>query len=489
MSNRHPENHQSPLARARLGISSHVSRLTSHVVILLFLFLLPTHAHAARIGDLVETSAWEQAVRFFSFRDPALRLALAGSVLLGVSCGLLGSFLVVRRMSLVGDTLSHAVLPGVALGFMWGMTKDPVAIFVGAVAAGLLGTTVVGWITRTTKLKEDAALGLVLAVFFAIGLVLMGIIQNLPTGNKSGLDKALFGQAAALNASDLKLMAVTTGATILLLWVFYKEFLVASFDPVFARAIGLPVRLLHHVLMLLLAAAVVVALQAVGVVLVSAMLITPAATAYLLTDRMHRMLWISAVVGLMSGALGAFISFLATNLPTGPCMVLAASSVFGAAFFFAPRHGVVPRWWRSRSRSQRIARENTLKAMYHILEAGGFRHEGVTLDELAKKRRATLESVEQEVATLTRNGLATFDAHRRAAQFTPEGSRQAAVVVRNHRLWELYLTSRANYRPDHVHDDAEEMEHVLDEETVRMLERRLDFPERDPHGKAIPRRP
>jgi ABC-type Mn2+/Zn2+ transport system permease subunit/Mn-dependent DtxR family transcriptional regulator len=455
--------------------------------LVVFLLLIPSLSHAARIGDLVETTVWEQAVRFFSFRDPALRLALVGCVLLGVSCGLLGSFLVVRRMALVGDTLSHAVLPGVAVGFLWNATKDPVAIFVGAVIAGLLGTFVVGWITRTTKLKEDAALGLVLAVFFAVGLVLMGIIQGMPTADKSGLDKMLFGQAAALSGSDVKLMGVTTGATILLLAVFYKEFLVSSFDPVFARGIGIPVRSLHHALMLLLAAAVVVALQAVGVVLVSAMLITPAATAYLLTDRMHRMLFLSAVLGIFSGLLGAFFSFLGTNLPTGPCMVLAASTVFAIAFLLAPKHGLLPRWWRRQSRSQRIARENTLKAVYHVLEGWNFRHEGVTLDELAKQRRTTLEEAQREVLVLARHGLATFDAPRRATQLTPEGSRQAAAVVRNHRLWELYLTSRANYRADHVHDDAEEMEHVLDEETVRMLERRLDFPVHDPHGKSIPR--
>lgn len=453
----------------------------------LLLLLLSTVSEAARIGDLVESSRWEQALRFFSMRDPALRLALAGSILLGVSCGLLGSFLVVRRMALVGDTLSHAVLPGVALGFMWNMSKDPIAIFVGAVIAGLLGTLVVSAITKTTRLKEDAALGLVLATFFAIGLVLMGIIQQSPNPNKSGLDKTLFGQAAALSGADVTLMGVTTGLTILLLLCFYKEFLAASFDPIFARAIGLPVRALHHTLMLLLAAAVVVALQAVGVVLVSAMLITPAATAYLLTHRLHRMLILAAVLGLCSGALGAFLSFLESNLPTGPCMVLASSSIFTVAFLFAPRHGILPQWWRRRSRSSRVARENTLKAIYQVLERGEFRHEGVTLTDLAHHRRSTLETVEHELRVLERHDLATFDEPRKVAQLTPEGSRLAAAVVRNHRLWELYLTNRANYRPDHVHDDAEEMEHLLDEETVRRLERRLDFPERDPHGKVIPR--
>jgi ABC-type Mn2+/Zn2+ transport system permease subunit/Mn-dependent DtxR family transcriptional regulator len=454
--------------------------LKTHRLTVLLLFLAVASAHAARISEVVETSVGEQVLRFFSLRDPSLRYALFGSMLLGVSCGLLGSFLVVRKMALVGDALSHAVLPGVALGFLWSMTKNPVAIFVGATIAGLVGTMVVGWITRTTKLKEDAALGMVLATFFAVGICLVTMIQRLPTGNKSGIDKFLFGQAAALGSGDLVLMSVTTGLTILLLGLFYKEFLVTSFDPAFARTVGMPVRLLQETLMLLLAFAVVVALQAVGVVLVSAMLITPAAAAYLLTDRMHRMLVLAAVFGLLAGSAGAFFSFLATGLPTGPFMVLGASTVFALAFFFAPRHGVLPRWWRHRSRSHRIARENTLKAIYHVLESRDFDDEGVTLQELAERRRATLDEVRGQLDALARHDLATFDARRGAVHVTPEGWREACAIVRNHRLWELYLTNAANYQPDHVHEDAEKIEHVLGEEMVRQLERRLAYPQRDP---------
>ena len=458
----------------------------SHIAVLAFLLALGVTAQAAKIGEVMETSIVEQAARFFTFSDPSLRYALLGSMLLGISCGLLGSFLVVRKMALVGDALSHAVLPGVALGFLWNMTKDPLAIFIGATIAGLVGTMLVGAITRTTKLKEDAALGLVLATFFAAGSCLVTMIQRLPTGNKSGIDKFLFGQAAALSAQDVTLMAATTVLTVALLWLFYKEFLVISFDPGFARATGFPVWALQEVLMLLLAFSVVVALQAVGVVLVSAMLITPAAAAYLLTDRMHRMLMLSAFFGLLAGVVGSFLSFLGNNLPTGPFMVLGASAVFGLAFFFGPRHGVVPRWWRHRSRWQRIARENTLKAIYHVLEDRGFAVEGVTLDDIAARRSETAGEVRGQVVELVKNNLATFDAPRRSVHVTPEGWGRACAVVRNHRLWELYLTNAANYSADHVHEDAERIEHVLGEDTVRELERRLEFPHLDPHGKPIP---
>jgi len=454
--------------------------------LLAFLLLVAAPVQAERIGELAEPSFWEQAVRFFSFRDPAVRYALLGSILLGVSCGLLGSFIVVRKMALFGDALSHAVLPGVALGFLWNMSKDPLAIFVGASVAGLLGAGAVHAVKSTTPLKEDTALGLVLASFFAVGIMLVTMISRLPTGNKSGVDKFLFGQAAAIGERDVVLMAVVTGLVVVVVALFYKEFLLTSFDAQFAGVSGFPVQLIHYTLMLLLAFAVVTALQAVGVVLVSAMLITPAAAAYLLTDRMSRMLLLSALFGSAAGAAGAFLSFLGNHLPTGPFMVLGASLVFGAAFLFAPRHGVVSRWWQQRSRADRVRRENTLKAIYHVLEARDFSDEKVSLLELAERRRETLEEVKQQVNALRRNGLATLNEREDLIFLTPAGWARACEIVRNHRLWELYLTNEAQIASDHVHDDAEKIEHVLGEEVVRQLERRLKYARRDPHGKPIP---
>jgi manganese/zinc/iron transport system permease protein len=443
-------------------------------------------AMAAKISELSETTLLEQAVRFFTFQDPAVRYASLGSMLLGITCGLLGSFIVVRKMALVGDALSHAVLPGVGIGFLWNMTKDPVAIFVGASIAGLLGTVVVRLIKDTTRLKEDAALGLVLATFFGAGICLMTMIQRLPTGNKTGIDKFLFGQAAAISEGDVKLMLVVTAVTIVVVALFYKEFLVTSFDAQFAVVVGFPARMIHYGLMLLLAFAVVIALQAVGVVLVSAMLITPAAAAYLLSDRMHRVLWLSALFGLTSGALGAFLSFLGPNFPTGPFMVLASTSVFVLAFLFGPRHGVISRWWRQRSRAARIQRENTLKSIYHVLEARNFLGEGVSLRELAERRRETVEEAGRQGGELRRHSLATLHEEGNLIFLTPAGWQLACNIVRNHRLWELYLTNAAHIAADHVHDDAEKIEHVLGDETVRQLERRLEYATKDPHGRPIP---
>lgn len=454
---------------------------------LLLVLTLATDVSAAQVGDLVEEDVFAQALRFFTFADPAVRYALAGSLLLGISCGVLGGFIVVRRMALVGDALSHAVLPGVALGFLWNMSKDPVAIFIGATIAGLLGTTAVAAIRKTTRLKEDTALGLVLASFFAVGICLLTMIQQLPTGRKSGIDKFLFGQAAAIGESDVILIGIVTAVVLSLVTLFYKEFLLASFDEGFARVSGLPVRWLNHLLMLLLAFAVVVALQAVGVVLVSAMLITPAAAAYLLTDRMHRLLLLAAGFGLVAGGTGAFLSFLKSSLPTGPFMVLSASGVFVLAYFFGPRHGVVAKWWRHRSQSARVERENTLKGIYRVIEDRDFVGEGVSFAELAQLRRETLEETGRRIRDLERAGFATCARDR--AYFTPAGGKRAQEIVRNHRLWELYLTNSASIATDHVHEDAEKIEHVLGEEVVLELAKRLNYANRDPHGRVIPQVP
>jgi manganese/zinc/iron transport system permease protein len=189
---------------------------------------------------------------------------------------------------------------------------------------------------------------------------------------------------------------------------------------------------------------------------------------------------------MLAGIMGAFFSFLGHQLPTGPFMVLSAAVLFAVAFFFAPSHGVIIKWWTRRSRSGRVRRENTLKAVFHVLEQEKFRQEGVTLVELAELRRQTLDGTEASCLELVRLGYGTMPPGEKAFYLTPKGMRRAQTIVRNHRLWELYLTDAANYSPDHVHDDAEEIEHILGEDLVRQLERQLNFADRDPHGKPIP---
>ena len=263
--------------------------------------LLATPAMAGRIGDVVDTDPVAQFWKFLSFSDPGVQWTVLGAVILGASCGLVGSFIVVRKMALLGDAISHAVLPGVALGFAWNMEKNVVAILIGATVAGMVGALVIGWIRRTTKIKEDAALGIVLASFFAIGICALKSIENTGNaGNISGVKSFLFGQAGALDRTDVVVAAVVLTIVCIFLALFYRSLLSASFNGEFAQVLGLPVTWLDHGLLLLLTMVIVVSLQAVGVVLVSAMLVTPAATAYLMTDRFHRMLGFAVLFGVLA---------------------------------------------------------------------------------------------------------------------------------------------------------------------------------------------
>jgi len=201
---------------------------------------------------------------------------------------------------------------------------------------------------------------------------------------------------------------------------------------------------------------------------------------------MSRMLWLSAFFGMLAGATGSFLSFLGPNFPTGPFMVLGATGVFSLAFLFGPRHGLVNRWLRQRSRAARVQRENTLKSIYHVLETRQTKGEGVSLRELAERRRETVEEAARQAAELRHHELATLHEEGNLIFLTPAGWQLACAIVRNHRLWELYLTNAAHIAADHVHDDAEKIEHVLGDEVVRELERRLEYATTDPHGRPIP---
>lgn len=418
----------------------------------------------------------ENARRFVTLQDAFLRAALIGTMLLGLNCGLLGSLLVARRMAMLADTLSHAVLPGIAAGFLWTMTRNPVALVTGAVITGVLSSLVVSWITRTTRLKPDAALSVVLVVFFAAGIALIKMISNaLPGANKAGLDRFLYGQTAGISSSDVVMLAVAAAITLGTLLIGYRGFLVLAFDETFGRAAGLPVRGLHYVQMFLTTLAIVVSMEAVGVILVAGLLVIPASTAWLFSTRLRHILWLSALLGMGAALLGIFTAFVITPKGGGSILVLCAGLMFVAAFLFSP-DGIARRLWRWWQHGRRIRREDTLKAVYRLLESRGFAPEEIHAGDAGITAR--------DLRTLRRRQLGEGSVH--AFKLTPAGFREAARMVRNHRLWELYLTRRAGYAEDHVHDSAEHMEHLLAEENIAQMMDVLGHPVIDPHGKHIP---
>lgn len=410
-----------------------------------------------------------------------------GSLLLGVTCGVLGCFIVLRRQSLLGDAIGHAVLPGVCVGFFFAGTRATPALLVGAMVSGLLAAALISLLQRTTVLKTAECMGVVFTGFYGVGIVLLKMLQTSGRSGQAGLDKFLFGQIVGISLTDVAYMTVVSGLSLALVVGLWRTLAVSTFDEGFARSVGLPVRVIHYLLVGLLTVAIVISIQAVGVVLVSAMLVTPAATAYLLTDRLHRMAILAGAFGAAAGLAGAALSLLGPDLPTGAFMVLAASGLFAAAFALSPRHGVVPRAIRVWRRQRRTRAENLLRTLYVLGERRGDwgreRRFGVT--DVAAVRHESPAQVRRFAALAAANGWVDA-ASPDPIVLTDAGVAEASRVVRNHRLWELFLTQEANLAADHVHADAERIEHVLPPDVLRRLEQMLDRPTTDPHGRPIP---
>jgi manganese/zinc/iron transport system permease protein len=305
------------------------------------------------------------------FLDHTLRTVALGAATLGIVSGALGSFAVLRGQSLLGDAMSHAALPGVALAFLVTDSKDSLPLLLGAIVAGWVGTLVVMGIVRTTRVKYDSGLGIVLSVFFGVGLVLLTLIQKRPDASQAGLDRFLFGQAASLLEQDLYVMAALAGLALAATVLLWKEFKLLTFDAEFGASLGFPVRLLDIALTGLLVVAIVVGLQTVGVVLMSAMVVAPAAAARQWTDRLAVMVLLAAAFGALAGVSGAVVSSSATRMPAGPTIVLCAGVIVVGSLFFASRRGLAWRWLRQGRDRRRLALDTVLADLYVLARQHG----------------------------------------------------------------------------------------------------------------------
>lgn len=298
--------------------------------------------------------------------DHTIRTVALGTATLGIVSGVLGSFAVLRKQSLLGDALSHAALPGVALAYMLTGSKSSLVLMLGAGVAGVLAILLLVGITTRTRLKEDSVLGIVLSVFFGLGLMLLTFLQRNPDARQAGLNTFLFGQAATLLTRDVLTMAVFGGLALLLALAFWKEFKLLSFDRDFGASLGLPMGAMDILLTTLLVVAVVIGLQAVGVVLMSAMLVAPGAAARQWTDNLGRMTLLSALFGAVAGVAGALVSSLGSGLSTGPVIVLCISLIVLISLTLAPNRGLLwnsLRQWRTR---RRLRSDVVLENLYQM---------------------------------------------------------------------------------------------------------------------------
>ncbi len=308
------------------------------------------------------------------FTDYTLRTITLGTAILGAICGMLGSFAVLRKQSLLGDAISHAALPGIAIAFLITGVKDANYILLGALVSGLVGTFWIKGIVKRTRLKSDTALGLILSLFFGFGMLLLTFIQKMPNANQAGLDKYLFGQAATLVENDVWIMAVVTGISLLVLLLFWKELKLLLFDADYTRTLGFNTRFLDILITTFIVLAIVLGLQTVGVVLMSAMLLAPAAAARQWTNSLGVMIMLAAIFGAFSGVFGTAISASQNNLSTGPVIVLVAAFFVIVSFIFSPGRGLLFREIRFRRNRRELNLKKTLTFMYHIAK----NHENVS---------------------------------------------------------------------------------------------------------------
>jgi ABC-type Mn2+/Zn2+ transport system permease subunit len=271
--------------------------------------------------------------------DANTQWVLMATMLLGVASGMIGSFALLKKQSLIGDAVAHASLPGICIAFLISGEKTFSSLMIGATISGLLATYFIHFITKRTILKEDSAICLILSVFFGMGIVLLTKITQSTVGNQSGLDDFIFGHAASLVGNDVKLMSGIAVITLLLILSFFKELKLVTFDPDFAQGIGLPLQRLNFLFLTLYVAIVVVGIQAVGVILMAALIITPAISARYWTHSLSRMIMISGAFGAISGLAGTLISTLKPGLPTGPFIVITATVIFILSITIAPERG------------------------------------------------------------------------------------------------------------------------------------------------------
>jgi manganese/zinc/iron transport system permease protein len=465
---------------------SAASRPSSSQQSLLWLFAAVTAA-ALVLGTVSVLHLWPRIAELLSIRYNTL-IVLVGASLLGASAGLIGSFAVLRRQALMGDALSHAALPGICLAFMTIGYRSVPALLLGALLSGLLGVAVVAALRRWTRIKEDAAIGIVLSVFFGAGLALSRLIQNTTsTGNKAGLDSYILGKTAGMTSDDVSWIAGISLVCLMLVLLLFKEFKLAAFDSGFANAQGWPAGRLDLLMMGLIALTVVLGLPAVGVVLMAALLILPGAAARFWTDRLGMMLVLSSLFGLAIGAVGTAISARYSGMPAGPIVVLVGTALFLISVTLAPRRGALARWLVERSFRRNLQRQRMLRTLYELSEQRTA-SQAAPFADIVRQKSWTPALAARLLSQLAAEGLVQpleegqpGALSTAAYLLTAAGRLQAARVTRAQRLWELFLTEQPELAGSVVTLDVQSIDESLPQGTIDALEAQLHALGRLPH--------
>ena len=438
---------------------------------------------------------WEQAWRVLTLSDFNTRVVVLGVAMLGMAAGIIGTFTLLRKRALVSDAVSHATLPGIALAWLvmvglGGTGKWFPGLLLGAAAGGLAAVAAVLVVRSVLRLHEDAALGIVLSVSFGIGIALLGLIQQMRRGSAAGLDSFIYGKTASMLVSDAMLIGITSLVLVAVAALLFKELNLLCFDAPYAASQGLPVGFLDAVMLGLVVAVTVIGLHAVGLILIVALLITPAAAARFWTYDLRLMTILAALIGAAGGFIGAGLSALVPRLPAGAVIVVTIAAGFAVSALFGARRGLLRLLIERHRGDRRIRREHLLRAVFEQVEG----QHGATPDRAALEAGVVSRShlalhrgwTRQELAAALRigqrEGWLQPAAAAEVVRLTPAGAGQALRIVRNHRLWELYLIRYADVATSRVDRGADRIEHVLGPELVAELEAQL---ERMPDAGAV----
>jgi manganese/zinc/iron transport system permease protein len=432
-------------------------------------------APASSITDVgVELPTFEEVWRTLTLSAGFnARVVVLSAALLGVSAGLVGTFALLRKRTLMGDALAHATLPGIAGAFILAAEMGLVArsltvLLPGAAVGGVIGVLGVHLLVRHTRLREDAAIGIVLAGLFGLGITLLSFIQVRGYPDAGGLNTFIYGQTAAMLPRDAALMGAIAALSIVSAVLLHKEFAIVAFNDDYALVQGWPVGRLDLLMMGLIVLVTVVGLQAVGLLLIVALLIIPPAAAAFWTRRLRTMLALAAGIGGVSGYLGASLSALAPRMPAGAVIVLTAGSVFLVSMFIAPKRGLIAGWLRTLGLRRRVAREHWLRRLYEAQDRSD-RPATLHPDQLSSARNPLITLLTRWDLRLS--GL--IEIASGGVRLTRRGLLEGERVTSNHRLWEQYLISYADIAPSHVDLSADLVEHVLHPDLIAELERAL----------------
>lgn len=409
---------------------------------------------------------------------PWLIRALVASVIVGITCGVLGVFIVLRNMALIGDALSHAILPGIVIAFLVFGGYHLSAFFAGAVIAGLIAAVSISWIQQNLPTKNDAAIGIIFTVMFALGVIGISILAR-SEGVHLDLKDFLFGNILGVSGDDLKLNWLILAAVVLSIFVYYRYFYLTTFQESYAKAMGFNTSIIHYYLMLLLSFTVVASLQTVGVILVVAMLVTPSSTAILWSDRLKIVILLAALFGSLAAVSGLAMAIV-LEIPPGPSMAVTAFVFYMISALISPKKGFLSNIIKNRKYRKRILTEDILKV--GVKQKGGLISSSI---ELAKELERSKKEVSKNIRYMRRRGWLEKKAGHQI-RLTTTGKKRGLELVRAHRLWESWLVAKAGLNENQIHQDAELYEHLLNKDMINQIDASLGFPLRDPHGTPIP---